>query len=88
MVGAAGPKGVAVARELADGVFGTPLPVAGFAASTALTFGTVLADGEDPGSARAVAAAGHAASVTLHWAVEFGQPELRVEPPASRLTAA
>jgi 5,10-methylenetetrahydromethanopterin reductase len=76
VVGAAGPKGIAVAQELADGVFGAPLPVGGFTWSTALTFGTVLADGEDPGSARAVAAAGHAASVMLHWAVEFGQLEL------------
>ncbi len=76
VVGAAGPKGVAVAEELADGVFGAPMPVPGFAWSTALTFGTVLADGEDPGSERAVAAAGHAASVMLHWAVEFDQLEL------------
>lgn len=76
VIGAAGPKGVAVAEELGDGVFGAPLPVPGWDWSTALTFGTVLADGEDPGSSRAIAAAGHAAPVTLHWALEFDRLEM------------
>ena len=73
IVGAAGPKGAAVARDLADGVFGAPLPVPGFAWSAALTFGTVLDEGEDPGSPRVIAAAGHAASVLLHFAAEHDQ---------------
>jgi len=69
LIGAAGPKGIAAARELADGVFGAaPLP--GFKWSIALTFGTVLRDGEDPGSARVLAAAGHAAPVLFHFALE------------------
>jgi 5,10-methylenetetrahydromethanopterin reductase len=68
-----GPKGVAAARELGDGVFGAVRPVPGFARSTVLTFGTVLEDGEDPGSPRAIEAAGHGASVALHHAVEFGR---------------
>jgi 5,10-methylenetetrahydromethanopterin reductase len=72
LVGAAGPKGIAVAREVADGVFGAPLPIPGFDWSAALTFGTVLEDGEDPGSARAVAAAGHAAGVVMHFGAEHG----------------
>jgi 5,10-methylenetetrahydromethanopterin reductase len=76
VMGAAGPKGTAVARELGDGVFGAPLPVPGFDWSTALTFGTVLDDGEDPGSDRAIAAAGHGASVVLHWAVEFDRLDM------------
>jgi 5,10-methylenetetrahydromethanopterin reductase len=76
VIGAAGPKGIAVANELGDGVFGAPMPVSGFEWSTALAFGTVLEDGESPGSARAIAAAGHAAAVTLHWAVEFNQLDL------------
>ncbi|MGI8332503.1 LLM class flavin-dependent oxidoreductase [Actinomadura scrupuli] len=76
LVGAQGPKGTAVARELADGVFGTPVPVRGFDWSAVLTFGTVLADAEDPGSERVVAAAGHAAGVLLHFAAEFGRLEL------------
>jgi 5,10-methylenetetrahydromethanopterin reductase len=68
-IGAAGPKGIAAAHELADGVFGTP-PIPGFKWSIALTFGTVLRDGEDPGSARVLAAAGHAAPVLFHFALE------------------
>jgi 5,10-methylenetetrahydromethanopterin reductase len=71
-----GPKGVAAARELADGVFGVGTPVRGFGWSALLTFGTVLDDGEDPDSARVLAAAGHGASVLLHSAVEFGRPEI------------
>jgi 5,10-methylenetetrahydromethanopterin reductase len=70
VIGAAGPKGIAVARELGDGVFAAPTPIAGFAWSIALTFGTVLDDGEDPGSERALAAAGHAAPVMFHFALE------------------
>ena len=72
LVGAAGPKGIAVAREVGDGVFGAVQPVPGFGWSAVLIFGTVLDDGEDPGSARAIAAAGHGAGVTLHFALEFG----------------
>ncbi len=34
--------------------------------------GTVLDDGEDPGSERVIDAAGHAAGLFLHWAVEHG----------------
>ena len=72
IVGAAGPKGIAVARELGDGAFGAPTPVPGFDWSAALCFGTVLEDGEDPGSERSIAAAGHALPVFLHFAVEHG----------------
>src|SRR6185503_12822736 len=52
LIGAAGPKGVAVARELGDGVFGAGAPIEGFDWSIALIFGTVLEDGEDPGGER------------------------------------
>jgi 5,10-methylenetetrahydromethanopterin reductase len=71
VIAAGGPKGIAVAHELGDGVFGSA-PIAGFAWSTLLAFGTVLDDGEDPGSARAIAAAGHAGALQMHGAVEFG----------------
>jgi 5,10-methylenetetrahydromethanopterin reductase len=37
-----------------------------------MVIGTVLDDGEDPGSERAIDAAGHAAGLFLHWAVEHG----------------
>jgi len=70
VIGAAGPKGIAAARELGDGVFGALMPIPDFDWSVVLTFGTVLEDGEDPGSARALAAAGHGASVAFHFALE------------------
>jgi 5,10-methylenetetrahydromethanopterin reductase len=76
VVGAQGPLGVSVAREVGDGVFGAPNPLPGFDWSIVLMFGTVLADGEDAGSERAVAAAGHAASVVLHGAVEHNMLDL------------
>jgi len=73
LVAAAGPKGQAVARELGDGVFSAGTPIGGFDRSAILSFGTVLDPGEDPGSERAIAAAGPGATVWLHFAAEFGQ---------------
>ncbi len=70
IIAAAGPKGIAAAHELGDGVFAAPMPIPGFPWSIALTFGTVLADGEAPDSPRVLAAAGHAAPVMFHWALE------------------
>jgi 5,10-methylenetetrahydromethanopterin reductase len=70
VIAAAGPKGVAAAREVGDGVFGAVVPIPGFRWSVVLTLGTVLDDGEDAGSARALAAAGHGASVAFHYALE------------------
>ncbi len=75
ILGVGGPKGAAVAAELADGIF-----IAGGDGRLAepgkdcvrLTFGTVLDGGEDPGSPRAMAAAGHAGAVTLHAMYERG----------------
>lgn len=72
VVAGQGPKGQAVAHELGDGVYGAMTPVEGFDWSTCLIFGTVLDEGEDPGSERAIAAAGHGASVALHWMMEHG----------------
>src|SRR5262245_17547857 len=65
ILGTGGPKGEAVARELADGVFATS-PTDSFDRCSVLTCGTVLDDGEDPGSERAMAAAGHAAALVYH----------------------
>jgi 5,10-methylenetetrahydromethanopterin reductase len=42
IIGAAGPTGIAAAKELGDGVFAAPNPIGGFKWSIALTFGTVL----------------------------------------------
>ena len=44
LVGASGPKGEAVAREVGDGVIGAS-PIAGFSWSVWLAFGTVIDDG-------------------------------------------
>ena len=41
-------------------------PAADFERSCVLTLGTVLDDGEDPGSDRALGAAGHAAALAYH----------------------
>jgi 5,10-methylenetetrahydromethanopterin reductase len=71
VIAVGGPKGIAVAEELGDGVF-APAPIPGFAWSTLLTMGTVLDDGEDPGAWRVLAAAGHAGALQMHGAVEFG----------------
>jgi 5,10-methylenetetrahydromethanopterin reductase len=76
LVGAGGPKGMAVAREVGDGVFvagGGGEPVKGFDWVARLAFGTVLDDGEDAGSERSLAAAGHAAAVTFHALYERGR---------------
>jgi 5,10-methylenetetrahydromethanopterin reductase len=70
VIAAAGPKGIAAAHALGAGVFGAPMPVPGFDWSVVLACGTVLADGEDPSSPRVLAAAGHAAPVLFHWALE------------------
>ncbi len=71
VIGAAGPKGRAVAHAVGDGMIlagGAPEPGIGWQAS--LTMGTVLDDGEVPTSERAYAAAGHAAAVSYHFLAE------------------
>ena len=65
ILGTGGPKGEAVAREIGDGVFVTS-PTTAFDWCSVLTLGTVLDDGEDPGSDRAMAAAGHAGALAFH----------------------
>jgi 5,10-methylenetetrahydromethanopterin reductase len=72
VVAANGPKGYGVTRELGAEVLTILVPNPDFASSVILDFGTVLEDGEDPGSDRVVDAAGHGLSVVLHWAVEHG----------------
>jgi len=70
LVAADGPRGRAVAAWLGDGVISTRVPrdVAGPGGrrQVLLAFGTVLDDGEDPASARAVAAAGPALAAAYH----------------------
>ncbi|MCC6766088.1 MAG: LLM class flavin-dependent oxidoreductase [Deltaproteobacteria bacterium] len=76
VIAAAGPKGIAAAKQHGDGAFGAPMPIPGFARSIVLTFGTVLRDGETPGAERVLAAAGHAAPVLFHFAMENGRLDL------------
>jgi len=68
LVAADGPRGRAVAAGLGDGVLTTRAPRAsdGPGRQVLLAFGTVLGDGEDPASPRAVAAAGPALAAAYH----------------------
>jgi 5,10-methylenetetrahydromethanopterin reductase len=79
LVAASGPKGVAAARAVGDGVFfgGAPSPAAAeFAHVALLSFGTVLDDGEEIDSERVLAAAGHSAAVMLHALYEWSPEAL------------
>ena len=73
LVAANGPKGMAVARELGDGVMTIGSGEPEFAWCSVLAFGTVLDAGESPGSRRALAAAGPALTVVYHAMYE-GDP--------------
>lgn len=76
LIGADGPKGLAVAAELGDGVFSAGVPQRGteMAWRAMLTFGTVLDEGEDPAGPRVEAAAGHGVAVAFHATYERGGP--------------
>lgn len=75
LIGADGPKGLAVAIELGDGVFSAASPAAvadGPSWRAMLAFGTVLAEGERPTDERVLAAAGHGMAVAYHALYERG----------------
>lgn len=76
LIGADGPKGLAVAAELGDGVFSAALPQPDAAKVSAwralLAFGTVLDEGEELTSPRVADAAGPAAVVLYHATYERG----------------
>lgn len=80
IIGAAGPKGFSAAADLAAGVFVTSPPggLPSGSRCVVLTFGTVLVEGEDPGSDRVLAAAGHGAAVGLHAMYDRGMDMLRI----------
>jgi len=77
LVAIGGPKGLAVAEELADGVVlaGTmgPLDPGRMRRILQTTTGTVLEPGESTGSERVLAAAGHAGAIAYHFAYEHGR---------------
>src|ERR1700756_2023815 len=76
LIGADGPKGLAVAAELGDGVFSAALPqpdAVGVADWRGLlAFGTGVGGGEDLTSPRVIDAAGPAAVVLYHSTYERG----------------
>ena len=75
LIGADGPKGMAVAEELGDGLFSAGIPAAGEAGPAwraLLAFGTVLDEGEAPTGERVLAAAGPALAVAYHALYERG----------------
>jgi 5,10-methylenetetrahydromethanopterin reductase len=75
LIGADGPKGLAVAAELGDGVFsgGLSRPAAGAPQWQAmLAFGTVFNDGEDVTSPRVLEAVAPAGAVLYHATYERG----------------
>jgi len=74
LVGALGPKGQQVARELGDGLYATlsvDEAAKDFAWVAFLYWGTVLDDGEAPDSARVRAAAGPGWALAYHSAYEL-----------------
>jgi 5,10-methylenetetrahydromethanopterin reductase len=73
LIAADGPRGRAVAAGLGVGVLTTRVPraMAGQGGrQVLLAFGTVLGDGEDPASPRAIAAAGPAVAAAYHASYE------------------
>jgi 5,10-methylenetetrahydromethanopterin reductase len=77
IVGALGPKGAGVARELGDGLYITlalPEFAKEFSWVSYLFWGTILGDGEDPGSDRVREAGGPGWALAYHGAYEFGTP--------------
>ena len=78
LIGALGPKGNVVARELGDGLFATlqmPDFMSDYSWTAYLAWGTVLDEGEESDSEHARAAAGPGWALSLHGAFEFGGPD-------------
>jgi 5,10-methylenetetrahydromethanopterin reductase len=77
LLGVNGPRGLAVAREVADGLIGSSVGATEqggrFTWAARMTNGTVLDPGEAPDSARAFAAAAHGAALAFHAAYERGR---------------
>jgi 5,10-methylenetetrahydromethanopterin reductase len=76
LVAVGGPKGLAVAEEVSDGVILTGaignVDAGKLSRVLQTTSGTVLEPGEDAGSVRSLAAAGHVAALAYHFAYENG----------------
>jgi len=72
LVAANGARGLAVAREVGDGVLAAAAPIPGFAWSALLQAGTVLEEGENLHSPRVVEAIGPAVAAMYHGAYGAG----------------
>ena len=76
LIGANGPKGTAVAREVGDGFFSAAVPNGAATGWHALLqFGTVLQPGEDTTSPRVLETAGTGVVVAYHGMFESGGPD-------------
>jgi 5,10-methylenetetrahydromethanopterin reductase len=71
LIGAEGPKGLAAAAKVGDGVFSVTGPKPGFDWCAVLQFGTVLDEGETCDSPRVRQAAGPAAAAAYHGIYEW-----------------
>lgn len=82
LLGANGPKGCSIAREIADGIIcgGGRVPEPGFKTCAVLNFGTVLDEGEDVTSPRVKDAAGAAMAVRYHSMYENDPDSVRSLP--------
>ncbi len=69
ILAASGPKGIAIAKEIGDGVFGVG-PIPGFDVSPMLMYGAVLDEGEPHDSPRVLDATGASAAVAYHGVYE------------------
>jgi 5,10-methylenetetrahydromethanopterin reductase len=74
LIAADGPKGLAVAAELGDGIFSAARPAQGEGPAwrAVLAFGTVLGDDESVTDERVLDAAGHGLAVAYHAMYERG----------------
>jgi 5,10-methylenetetrahydromethanopterin reductase len=80
LVAANGPKGIAVAHELGDGVLCMQEPVPGFDWCAVVGGGTVLEPGEDLSSPRVFEALAPTVAFTYHWLWETGGAAVDVLP--------
>lgn len=74
VVGANGPKGLAVARELGDGVMCVGAPQPGFDWCALMISGTVMEEGETFESPRVLDAIGPGIAAAYHGAYDLGGP--------------
>jgi 5,10-methylenetetrahydromethanopterin reductase len=79
VVTANGRKGLEVARDVGDGVMSGGFPCPGFDWSIVAGGGTVLDEGEDPGSPRALAAAGPFVTSLYHLFYELPGLGMKVD---------